>query len=163
MANQESIARGNHTFFVVDLAQAIFDPNFIGTLNGAMFDSLWRTAQCGVPSLGGSSHYLRIACSFSEGDSEFHVLQDRFKEDFFEKDMIERVPSELYMSRWSGKNDEVTIQIGGWKFDFRIVEYERDGEHGFVRVKCPWEDDSIPDEENLNRAVELLISPVSPA
>lgn len=158
MATQDSIAHGNHFFFVVDFPNSLFCPN--SKIEGAIWKSLWEgSTLCGVPGLRDTCHYLRTTFSFSRGDRNFSALTSRFRKDFFSGSVIQRLPEQLYMNRWFGKNDEVAIQIESWKFEFRIVGYERDIDHDFARIERPWEDDSVLDDEMLNRIAELRISP----
>ncbi|NCU41164.1 MAG: hypothetical protein EOM19_00375 [Candidatus Moranbacteria bacterium] len=158
MATQEVIARGNHRFFIVDFSQNLFSPN--SQIESAIWKSLWESSTlCAIPGSGDICHYLRTTLSFSVEDPKVSAEVSRFKKDFSSVGIVQKLPEYLYMNRWSGKNNEVVIQMDYWIFDFRIVEYERDSSHGFVRIKCPWEDPSILDDEDLNRITELHISP----
>lgn len=148
MATQESIARGNERFFKDHLPAFLLNEGSI--IGNAIWGSMPGPAQCLVPGLEDQYHLLSI---FSEGEEKaFYALAENLIREDYER-LLCRISEEVH-----GLKDEATIQMKNWSFAFRIVGYGQRGKY-LSRIDRPWEDDSISDEKNLNRFVELRISP----
>jgi hypothetical protein len=146
---KETIISGNHSFFLVavgmSLCDQLCDQAFLSSLFGE------GTAQHGIER-GDYSGYLRINTTDIITNGRNCDLANEVKEG----NLLGKLASKLLASEKKGElSDEAEVNMEGYRFRFKITNYERDREHDFQIV----EDLSLlPEEEVIGRFVELKVT-----
>jgi len=141
----EIIASENHRFYFQVLALAIFDELFLKTVRDS-FDEISRYEVKGEKCAG----YINI----DSADIDRNGLRERFIK-LINMCLLGKVAVDISTEIGGELNTEVTIENNGFKFSFKITQYERNGEQGLELIEDP---SGLPDDEKLGRVVELKIT-----
>jgi hypothetical protein len=114
-----------------------------------VLDSFDEYAQYGVPE-GNYSGYIRIDSTEIKKDCSHRSFADAVRAGIM-WDVARSIPR----AKLGEMNTETEVILGIYKFQFKIVQYERDSDHNFELVDDPT---TLPDDEHLGRVVDLKIT-----
>jgi hypothetical protein len=149
---EEMVIKGNQGFFVVALGFSACTTHF----KEAVFNSFHEKAQYGV-EMGEHTGYIRIDCTDIKANCSHGSFVEAVRNSLL--DMV----TTAVPSRIKGElADEAEVVMDGYKFHFKIVQYERDGEHGWKIIK-PSGLKNIPNKEKLGRVMDMVVTIDEPA
>lgn len=146
------VIQGNQGFFCVALGFSACTSHF----KDAVFSSFHEKAQYPV-EMGEYTGYIRIDCTDVKAKCSHGSFVEAVRSSLL--DMVTVVvPSQI-----KGElADEAEVVMDGYKFNFKIVQYERDREHNWEIIE-PSDLEDIPNKEKLGRVMELVVTIDEPA
>ena len=146
--DMNKVARDNHAFFFAAVGMALCSPSAKEALLRSLYDN--GSMQYGIEQ-GEQSGYLRIDSTDIISQCSHGSLAEKVHEGILGK-VAMKIP---YDGIKGELNEEAEVIQGIYKFSFKIIQYERDREHGFEMVDSP---SSLPEDEQLGRLVEMKIT-----
>jgi len=144
---EEAVIKGNQGFFCVGLGFSACTSHF----REAVFNSFHEKAQYPV-EMSEYTGYIRIDCTDIMKRHSYEGFADAVLSGLL--NMVTTVaPSQIK----GDLADEAEVVMDGYKFNFKIVQYERDREHDYEIIEPSGLND-IPNKEKLGRVMELVIT-----
>lgn len=144
---QETVIQGNQGFFCVGLGFSACTTPF----KEAVFSSFHERVQYGV-EISEHTGYIRIDCTDIKARCSLGSFVKAVQNSLL--DMVTTVVPSLIKGDLA---DEAEVVMDGYKFNFKIVQYERDREHEWEIIEPSGLND-IPNKEKLGRVMEMIVT-----
>lgn len=144
---KETVIQDNQGFFCAGLGFSACTSHF----KEAVFNSFREKAQYPV-EIGEYTGYIRVDCT----DIRARHLHESFI-DAVRNSLLDMVTTAVPSRIKGDLADEAEVIMDGYKFNFKIVQYERDREHGWEIIEPSGLND-IPNKEKLGRVMEMIVT-----
>ena len=146
----DRVARDNHACYLTAVGPTLCSSDFKKEiLNSPEYGYNIRYGNISAGDLS----CIIVDCSNLDVFSSFGSFATKVKEG-----ILGQVATRALCELTGNLNEKAVIEDSGFKFNFEIIEYERDSTHNFEIINDPMQ---VPVEENLARIVKLSITCVS--